>query len=64
MASAERDRKDRAPAEGGTPTEESVRAPRDAGAQFGAFHRSRRARDEAPGTSPEVPHQADESPAE
>ncbi|MFB6851928.1 sensor histidine kinase [Streptomyces sp. NPDC056341] len=64
MASAERDRKDRAPTEGGAPAEESVRAPRDAGAQFGAFHRSRRARDEAPGTSPEVPHQADESPAE
>ncbi|MFD7184087.1 sensor histidine kinase [Streptomyces sp. NPDC059904] len=64
MASAERDRKDRAPAEGGTPAEESARAPRDAGAQFGAFHRSRRARDETPGTSPEVPHQADGSPAE
>ncbi|PJN07412.1 ATP-binding protein [Streptomyces sp. CB01635] len=64
MASAERDRKDRAPTEGGGPAEESVRAPRNAGAQFGAFHRARRARDETPGTSPEMPGRADEPPAE
>ncbi|MFG2518154.1 sensor histidine kinase [Streptomyces sp. NPDC048527] len=55
MASADRDRRDPAPADD-APAEESVRAPRrGAGEQFGAFHRSRRAHEEAPAAAAEPP---------